>query len=74
MDMHRHFVGEASLHFQLELYTLGFLSVPTYKYVTEVSMLLGYTAKTESLRTYIDINFFPCSVVGNSLLNVFKVF
>jgi len=43
-------VGEASLHLQLELNTLGFLNVPSGKN-PKVNRFLGCALKTESLRT-----------------------
>jgi hypothetical protein len=46
-DRHQYFVGEVSLHFLLELNTLEFLSVPTYKNLAVVKMLLGCTSKSD---------------------------
>jgi hypothetical protein len=56
---HQKFVGEASLHFELELNALGFLNVPSGEYLM-VKTLLGCALKTESLRTYVGMT---CTVV-----------
>ena len=51
-DRHKKCVGEASLHLQLDLNTLGFLNVPSGEN-QKVNELLGCELKTESLQTYV---------------------
>jgi hypothetical protein len=67
-------VDEVSLHLQLELSTLGFVSVATGRTLQEwgqhtVGLWLG-----NCLQSYIGMSFFPCLGVGNSLLKFVQSF
>jgi hypothetical protein len=67
-------VGPVSLRCQLELNTSGILSVLADKNINNWSWANVGLHLESGLRTYIDINFFLCFGVGNSLLAFVQAF
>jgi len=56
IDKHKKCVDEVSLHSQLEMKTVGFLSAPADKYLKSIGHhALVPTAQSKCLRTYIDM-------------------
>jgi len=57
VSRHKKCVDEVSLHFQLEMKTLGFLSAPADEYLKgRGQQALLPTAQSKCLRTYTDMN------------------
>jgi hypothetical protein len=68
-------VGEVSLHFHLELNTLGFLDVLTHKKVKNwVCLHVGAVPRKLFAPKYIDMEFSPCFYVGDSLMKLVETF
>jgi len=61
-------VGEVSVHFQLKVKTLGFLSVPTDKNLKDCGQHTVQLCLEHSWWAYINMNSFLCFGVRNSLL------